>query len=238
MMILGELDQAGALKTTGLQLAGAYTLFVGNPSVGKMFFEKTAEIGTVLPLRMYVWADSQGKTSVSYFDPKPMFLAVDPGFGDGGQKMADAAAMITKAAVGESNQSVSGPTEAASLTTVDAKGTFDEATSAVKQAVSDNGMMILGELDQAGALESTGLKLTGARTFFIGNPSVGKMFFEKTAAIGAVLPVRVLVWADGEGKAHVSYFDAAPLFAAVDPQLAEGGTEMSKGIAMIAAAVK
>jgi uncharacterized protein (DUF302 family) len=235
-MILGDLDQAAALKSTGLNLAGAHTFFVGNPSVGKMFFEKNPAIGTVLPLRMLVWAGSDGKAHISYDDPKPLFEAVDPGLADGGQKMSDAAAMITKAATGGA-AGAPGTSQPVQLKTVDAKGGFDDAVNALKQSVSANGMMILGDLDQAAALKSTGLNLAGAHTFFVGNPSVGKMFFQQTAAIGTVLPLRMLVWAGNDGKAHVSYFDPKPLFEAVDPGLADGGQKMSDAAAMVAGAV-
>ncbi len=238
MMVLGDLDQAGALQTTGLQLKGAHSFFVGNPAAGKMFFEKTPAIGTVIPLRMFVWADNDGKTSISYFDPKPLFEAVDPGLADGGQKMSDAAAMIAKAATGGQGQSQSGSAQNATLVTVDAKGSFEDTMNAVKQAVSSNGMMVLGDLDQASALQTTGLQLKGAHSFFVGNPAAGKMFFEKTPAIGTVIPVRLLVWADNDGKSHVSYFDPAPLFTAVDPQLADGGKKMSDAMTMITNAVK
>ncbi|WP_179475394.1 DUF302 domain-containing protein [Mycolicibacterium vinylchloridicum] len=238
MMILGELDQAGALRTTGLQLTGAHTFFVGNPAVGKMFFEQNPAIGTVLPLQMYVWEDSAGQTNISYFDPSPLFRAVDPHFGEGGQKMADAAAMITQAAAGPGSESATGSAQNASLVTVDTNGSFDDAVDRLKQAVSTNGMMILGDLDQAGALETTGLRLRGAHTFFVGNPAVGKTFFEQTAAIGTVLPIRVLVWADQDGKTHVSYFNPEPLFSAVDPQLASGGAKMASALTMITDAVQ
>src|SRR5258708_3278648 len=90
---------------------------------------------------------------------------------------------------------------------------FQGTVDALKMAVSSNGMMILGELDQAAALSPTGLNLHGAHTFFVGNPSAGKMFFQQTAAIGAVIPLRIFVWAGDDDKAHVSFFDPAPQFA-------------------------
>lgn len=46
------------------------------------------------------------------------------------------------------------------------------------------------------------------------------------------------MWADNDGKAHVSYFDPGTLFQAVNPQLAEGGQKMSQAATMIADAVK
>jgi uncharacterized protein (DUF302 family) len=82
------------------------------------------------------------------------------------------------------------------------------------------------------------LNLTGAHSFFVGNPSAGKMFFETTPAIGAVVPLRMHVWADDNGQTHISYFDPAPLFEAVDPQLAQGGQQMSQAASMITSAVQ
>ncbi|WP_207547953.1 DUF302 domain-containing protein [Mycolicibacterium mucogenicum] len=236
MMILGELDQAAALKATGLNLAGAHTFFVGNPSMGKMFFQMNPAIGTVVPLRILVWAGEDGKAHVSYFDPKPAFAAVDPKLAEGGQKMSDAAAMLTKAATGGAIGHPSAP-QALTLKTVDAKGSFDDAINAVKSSASANGMMVLGELDQAGALKATGLNLAGAHTFFVGNPSMGKMFFQMNPAIGTVVPLALFIWAGDDGKTHVSYFDPAPMFAAVDPKLANGGQKMSQAAAMVAGSV-
>nr|CEL17498.1 SCE36.05c, unknown, len: 407aa; contains a repeat region [Kibdelosporangium sp. MJ126-NF4] len=50
-----------------------------------------------------------------------------------------------------------------SLVTVASDKDFQSTVDGVKQAVSANGMMILGDLDQAGALKTTGLELKGAR---------------------------------------------------------------------------
>ncbi|GAB3488496.1 uncharacterized protein (DUF302 family) [Amycolatopsis cihanbeyliensis] len=120
------------------------------------------------------------------------------------------------------------------LVTWESSKPFEDTVGALKEAVSSNGMMVLGDLNQAGALQSTGLDLPGAHTFFVGNPTAGKTFFEKTAAIGSVIPLRMYVWADSEGTAKVSYFDPKPLFEAVDPGLAEGGQKMSMASQKIA----
>ncbi|MGA9279064.1 DUF302 domain-containing protein, partial [Ilumatobacter sp.] len=78
---------------------------------------------------------------------------------------------------------------------VDAPGEFDETLDGLKPMVADNGMMVLGELDEAGALKAAGLDLDGSYSLFVGNPSAGKTFFEQTAAIGTVIPIRMQVWA-------------------------------------------
>ncbi|WP_317495271.1 DUF302 domain-containing protein [Haloechinothrix sp. LS1_15] len=130
------------------------------------------------------------------------------------------------------------PGAAGALLTHVSEHSFDETVEGLQEATSEAGMMVLGDINQAGALEATGLDLDGAHSFFIGNPEAGQNFFEATPGIGAVIPVRVHVWADDGGTTHVSYFDPAPLFTAVDDDLAEGGQMMSDIASDIAGAVE
>ncbi|MFH9071360.1 DUF302 domain-containing protein [Streptomyces alboflavus] len=224
MMVLGDLNQAGALKSTGLNLKGAHSFFVGNPAKGKMFFQQNPAIGTEIPIRMFVWADEDGKGHVGYFDPAAMFTAVDEQLADGGKQMAMAADKIAQGATGGSAEA--GTKVAASFVSVDSAKSFADTESALKKSVADSGMMVLGDLNQAGALKSTGLNLKGAHAYFVGNPAKGKMFFQQNPAIGTVIPLRMYVWADDDGKAHIGYYDPAPLFTAIDPKLADGGKQM------------
>lgn len=110
---------------------------------------------------------------------------------------------------------------------------FDATVSRLKKAVASNGMMVLGKLDQKGALSTTGLNLLGAEAFFIGNPVVGKKLFQKDAAAGAVIPLRVYVWADQGGKTEVGYFEPSDLFASVSPELVKAGGKMDGVFAKI-----
>ncbi|UGY94616.1 DUF302 domain-containing protein [Streptomyces gobiensis] len=230
MMVLGDLNQAGALKSTGLRLKGARAYFIGNPTKGKMFFQQNAAIGAEIPLRMYVWADDDGKGHVGYFDPAAMFEAIEPKLAEGGEQMA--ADKIAQGATGASAEE--GAKATAGYQIVDSEKSFADVEKALKKAAADADMMVLGDLNQAGALKSTGLRLKGARAYFIGNPTKGKMFFQQNPAIGAVIPLRMYVWADDDGSAHVGYFDPAPLFEAIDPKLAEGGEQMKMAAEKIA----
>jgi uncharacterized protein (DUF302 family) len=61
MMVMSTVDQGNMLKMTGLDMKG--TLFlVGNPNVGKQVFEKDPAAGLYLPLRVYIYRGSDGKT--------------------------------------------------------------------------------------------------------------------------------------------------------------------------------
>src|SRR5258708_23233455 len=68
MMVMSTVDQGNMLKMTGLNMKG--TLFlVGNPNVGKQVFEKDPAAGLYLPLRVYIYQGSDGKTYLSYDKP-------------------------------------------------------------------------------------------------------------------------------------------------------------------------
>lgn len=116
-----------------------------------------------------------------------------------------------------------------------ASGSFDATVASLKRAVAANGMMVLGTLNQKGALSTTGLALKGAESFFIGNPVAGKALFQMDAAAGAVIPLRVFVWVDADGATEVGYFKPSQLFAGVSPQLAKAGAKMDAVFAKILA---
>ena len=68
MMVMSTVDQGNMLKMTGLEMKG--TLFlVGNPNVGKQVFEHNPAAGLYLPLRVYIYQGSDGKTYLSHDKP-------------------------------------------------------------------------------------------------------------------------------------------------------------------------
>jgi uncharacterized protein (DUF302 family) len=92
-----------------------------------------------------------------------------------------------------------------SLRTVQSKVSFDHTVKSLRQLVSKNGMMVLSELNQGNVLSMTGLKLN-AESLFVGNPNIGKKLFTADRGVGIVVPVRVNVYENTDGKTYVSYF--------------------------------
>lgn len=84
------------------------------------------------------------------------------------------------------------------------KGSVDQTVAALQKMVADNGMMVMGELHQGKVLEMTGLKVK-SETIFVGNPNVGKQLFEIEHGAGLVLPVRVNIFENADGKTVVVY---------------------------------
>lgn len=158
------------------------------------------------------------------------------------------------AACGSATSTSAGPNASASVTPSGATGTrsasdaglsaqfvtvtsgksFSGTVGALKHSVSSTGMMVLGNLNQASALSVTGLQLPGAQSFFVGNPTTGKSFFQADPAAGAVLPMRIYVWQNQSGKTQIGYFDPAPLLRAINPKFATGAKKMSMMASQIA----
>jgi uncharacterized protein (DUF302 family) len=88
--------------------------------------------------------------------------------------------------------------------TVASQKSFDQTVSQLKSAISQGGMMVMGEVNQGNMLAMTGLKLK-ATLFLVGNPTVGKKIFEQDPSAGLYIPLRVFVFEAKDGKAYVSY---------------------------------
>jgi uncharacterized protein (DUF302 family) len=67
-MVMGHLNQGQMLSMTGLQLK-AESFLVGNPNVGKKLFTADHAVGLFVPVRIFVYEDTDGHTYVSYAKP-------------------------------------------------------------------------------------------------------------------------------------------------------------------------
>lgn len=225
MMVLGTLNQAGALSVAGLHLKGAETFFVGNPTVAKKLFSMDPAIGIDLPVRMYVWV-SGGKTEVGYLDPASVAAAVNPAFASPAKMLSAKAEAVAKGATG-STPTVAGHV-ALTVESVHSPKSFSATVSGLKSAVSSAGMMVLGTLNQAGALSVTGLHLDGAESFFVGNPTTGKQLFSMDPAVGMEIPVDLYVSASSSSSSTITYLQPSGIFSGVSHPLASKGAMFNK----------
>lgn len=91
-----------------------------------------------------------------------------------------------------------------SIVKVQSQQGFDQTVSQVQSATSQNGLMVMGHLNQGQMLSITGLQLK-AESFLVGNPNVGKKLFTADHAVGLFVPVRIFVYEDTDGHTYVSY---------------------------------
>lgn len=91
-----------------------------------------------------------------------------------------------------------------SIVKIQSQQGFDQTVSQVQSATSQNGLMVMGHLNQGQMLSMTGLQLK-AESFLVGNPNVGKKLFTADHAVGLFVPVRIFVYEDSDGHTYVSY---------------------------------
>jgi uncharacterized protein (DUF302 family) len=75
LMVMGKVNQKAILSMTGLHLAGAESLLVGNPRVGKKLFSMNPAVAAVVPARISAWV-SHGATYIGYFAPSALMGAI------------------------------------------------------------------------------------------------------------------------------------------------------------------
>jgi len=111
---------------------------------------------------------------------------------------------------------------------------FHKTVSEFKKLVSQNGMMLLGTINQGKVMGMTGLSLK-SETFFIGNPVMGKKLFEAQKGAGVLIPVRVNIYVNGKGQTVLSYLQpSAELADFHNPVLIKMGSMLDKNLSMMA----
>ncbi len=90
------------------------------------------------------------------------------------------------------------------LVTVQSQHNFKQTVSRIKSATSQNGLMVMGHINQGRVLSMTGFHMKG-EAFLVGNPNVGKKLFSVDHAVGLFIPPRIFVYQAKDGHTYVSY---------------------------------
>ncbi len=80
-------------------------------------------------------------------------------------------------------------------------------------AVGEKGLTVLAHIDHAGAAAKAGLALHPTDLLIFGNPKGGTPLMQAAQTMGIDLPLKALVWQDGNGKTWLGYNDPGWLAA-------------------------
>ena len=75
----------------------------------------------------------------------------------------------------------------------------------LKALLAQKGIELFAHIDHAAGAEKMGLLLRPTQVLIFGNPKAGTPLILSRQSIGLDLPLRVLVWEDGEGKTWLTY---------------------------------
>jgi len=126
------------------------------------------------------------------------------------------------------------------LITVPSAFAVREATDRLEQRIREAGLQVFARIDHAANASGVGLALRPMELLLFGHPRGGTPLMQDNPLCGIDLPVRALVWEDGEGAAWLTYNDARWLARRHDLSSAAAATieTIRVGLARIAAAVE
>ncbi len=104
----------------------------------------------------------------------------------------------------------------ADLVTVPSSKSVTETADALAAAIEGAGAKVVARVDHHKAAEGAGLEMAEATVLIFGNPKIGTPAMQADTRAGLRLPLKVLVYADEDGKTHLTYEDPAAMFAGLD----------------------
>jgi uncharacterized protein (DUF302 family) len=96
------------------------------------------------------------------------------------------------------------------MRTVTSCSGYGETLSRLLEATAHRGLTVFAQIDHAEAAREVGMELADEAVVVFGNPRVGTSLMQEDPKIGIELPLRMLVWNDGE-HTRVGYNDPRDL---------------------------
>jgi uncharacterized protein (DUF302 family) len=96
------------------------------------------------------------------------------------------------------------------MRTVTSCSGYGETLSSLLEATAYRGLTVFAQIDHAEAAREVGMELADEAVVVFGNPRAGTPLMQEDPKIGIELPLRMLVWNDGE-QTMVGYNDPRDL---------------------------
>ena len=81
----------------------------------------------------------------------------------------------------------------------------DETVDRLKTILQYKGVTLFALVDHSGEAEKIGMKMPATKLLIFGSPKAGTPLMLATPSIAIDLPLKILVWDDGQGKVWISY---------------------------------
>jgi uncharacterized protein (DUF302 family) len=83
--------------------------------------------------------------------------------------------------------------------------TFAETIKRLESLLQAQGLAIFCRIDHSGEAEKAGLKMPGTQVIIFGSPKGGTPLMIASPTVAIDLPLKALIWEDGDSKVWVSY---------------------------------
>lgn len=81
----------------------------------------------------------------------------------------------------------------------------DETVEKIKGLLAAKGVTLFALVDHSGEAEKVGMEMPPTKLLIFGSPQAGTPLMLARPSIAIDLPLKILVWEDGQGKTQVSY---------------------------------
>lgn len=97
----------------------------------------------------------------------------------------------------------------AGIVNVPTHHTVDQTVEKLKLILQEKGVTLFALVDHSGEAEKVGLKMPPTKLLIFGSPKAGTPLMLAAPSVAIDLPLKLLVWEDGEKKTWISYNSAA-----------------------------
>jgi uncharacterized protein (DUF302 family) len=88
---------------------------------------------------------------------------------------------------------------------VSSNHSVDETVERVKNILQSKGITLFALIDHSGEAEKAGMKMPPTKLLIFGNPKGGTPLMLAAPSVAIDLPLKILVWQDGQEKVWLSY---------------------------------
>jgi len=85
------------------------------------------------------------------------------------------------------------------------KHSVEKTVEALTNLLKSKGVALFALIDHSGEAEKVGLKMRPTELLIFGNPKAGTPLMLASPSSALDLPLKILIWEDGEGKVWLSY---------------------------------
>jgi uncharacterized protein (DUF302 family) len=91
------------------------------------------------------------------------------------------------------------------IVTFRSQHSVDETVQKLKDILQAKGVTLFALIDHSGEAEKVGLKMPPTKLLIFGNPAAGTPIMLAAPSSAIDLPLKMLVWEDGEGRTWMSW---------------------------------
>ena len=91
------------------------------------------------------------------------------------------------------------------IVTIRSHQSVEQTARRVEEILQTKGIKLFALIDHSGEAEKTGMPMRPTKLLIFGNPKAGTPLMLAVPSVAIDLPLKILVWEDAEGSAHISY---------------------------------